>query len=154
MHALVFFDIDLIADRSTTLPHMLPTPVAFADAVASLGISNGERIVVYDGSGAFCASARLWWTFQVFGVGANVSVLDGGLAEFKANYPHLLESGEIQPIKKVKLCPSLMRAPSSHIYRTCQSYCTHVADGCVGSCCMSSVAESIRGKLVCTLGGE
>src|SRR5688500_3068241 len=44
----VFFDIDQIADRSTSLPHMLPTPEAFADAVGGLGIGSGDRVVVYD----------------------------------------------------------------------------------------------------------
>ena len=44
----VFFDIDAIADRTTTLPHMLPTPEAFAEAVGALGIGSDDRVVVYD----------------------------------------------------------------------------------------------------------
>lgn len=33
----VFFDIDEIADKSLDLPHMLPTPEAFALAAGELG---------------------------------------------------------------------------------------------------------------------
>src|SRR5579863_2172432 len=46
----VFFDVDEIADHSTNLPHMLPTPEAFAAAVSALGLGDQMRIVVYDAS--------------------------------------------------------------------------------------------------------
>jgi thiosulfate/3-mercaptopyruvate sulfurtransferase len=72
-----FFDIDKTVDPTSTLPHMLPTPEIFAAAVAALGISNADHVVVYDQRGLFSA-ARLWWMFRVFGHD-NVSVLDGGL---------------------------------------------------------------------------
>jgi thiosulfate/3-mercaptopyruvate sulfurtransferase len=72
-----FFDIDKIVDATSPLPHMLPTPEIFAAAVAALGISNNDHVVVYDQRGLFSA-ARLWWMFRVFGHD-NVSVLDGGL---------------------------------------------------------------------------
>src|ERR1700744_4453502 len=62
----VFFDIDAIADHSTNLPHMLPSPAQFADAMRTLGISETMRIVVYDASGLFSAP-RVWWTLRLFG---------------------------------------------------------------------------------------
>lgn len=77
-----FFDIDAVADHSTSLPHMLPTPEQFAEAVGDLGIDNNSHVVAYD-SNFFMASARLWWTFRVFGHD-RVSVLDGGLVRWKA----------------------------------------------------------------------
>ncbi len=77
----VFFDIDAIADHSTSLPHMLPRPDAFADAVGALGIGSGDRVVVYDARGVVSA-ARVWWTLRVFGH-ASVAVLDGGLPKWK-----------------------------------------------------------------------
>src|SRR6185503_13392721 len=40
----VFFDIDRIADRTTALPHMLPTAETFAAAVVALGIGSGDRV--------------------------------------------------------------------------------------------------------------
>jgi len=89
----VFFDIDDIADHSTDLPHMLPGPVQFAKAVGAFGIGNGDTIVIYDAVGLFSA-ARVWWTFRIFGA-ANVFILDGGLAKWKAeNRP--LEAGLVE----------------------------------------------------------
>lgn len=72
-----FFDMDNIADKSSGLPHMLPSEQAFAAAADSLGIANDSQVVVYDRSGLFSA-ARVWWTFKVFGH-QKVAVLDGGL---------------------------------------------------------------------------
>jgi thiosulfate/3-mercaptopyruvate sulfurtransferase len=71
-----FFDIDQIADRQSSLPHMLPSAEQFADSVGELGIDNDTHVVVYDNN-SFMASARVWWTFRVFGHD-RVSVLDGG----------------------------------------------------------------------------
>src|SRR5262245_17494951 len=78
----VFFDIDAIADRSTSLPHMLPDPDAFARAVGGLGIGSGDRVVVYGGK-HLIASARVWWTLRVFGHD-DVVVLDGGLPKWRS----------------------------------------------------------------------
>lgn len=77
-----FFDIDAIADRSNPLPHMLPSPDFFAACVGQLGIDNQTHVVVYDNN-SFMASARVWWTFRVFGHN-RVSVLDGGLAYWRS----------------------------------------------------------------------
>ena len=77
----VFFDIDAIADHAIPLPHMLPDPAAFAAAVGALGIGTGDRVVAYGGRGLI-ASARVWWTFRVFGH-ERVTVLDGGLGKWR-----------------------------------------------------------------------
>jgi thiosulfate/3-mercaptopyruvate sulfurtransferase len=76
------FDQDKIADHSTNLPHTIPSPDYFAAEVGRLGISENDRIVVYDGIGMF-ASPRVWWLFRVMGA-KNVFVLDGGLDGWKA----------------------------------------------------------------------
>ena len=73
----VFFDINAIADQTTDLPHMLPTPEAFAVAASQLGLHRDSRIVVYDAHGIYSAP-RVWWTLRVMGY-AHVAVLDGGL---------------------------------------------------------------------------
>lgn len=78
----VFFGIDDIADKTTTLPHMLPTPEAFAEAVGKLGIADTDTIVVYDEAGVF-ASPRVWWTFRTMGA-RDVRVLDGGGPKWRA----------------------------------------------------------------------
>jgi thiosulfate/3-mercaptopyruvate sulfurtransferase len=78
----VHFDIDGIADPSTGLPHMLPTPDAFAEAAGGLGLRRDLTIVVYDGQGIFSAP-RVWWTLRTMGF-PNVFVLDGGLKAWNA----------------------------------------------------------------------
>jgi len=83
-----FFDIDVISDQQSNLPHMLPKAKQFSSQVSALGISNNSHIVVYDSAGLF-AAARAWWTFKVFGHD-NVRVLDGGLPAW------VKENGELE----------------------------------------------------------
>ena len=71
------FDLDAASDSETDLPHMLPSPVRFADIMERLGIRPADRVVCYDGSGVNLSAARVWWMFRVFGH-QQVSVLDGG----------------------------------------------------------------------------
>jgi thiosulfate/3-mercaptopyruvate sulfurtransferase len=76
------FDIDEIADHSTDLPHMLPSPEDFAVAAGKLGIGDQDTIVAYDGHGMF-SSPRVWFTFRLFGAD-NVFILEGGLPKWMA----------------------------------------------------------------------
>lgn len=78
----VHFDIDAVRDETTPMPHMLPTPEAFAAAAGALGLSEDMTIVVYDGAGLF-AAPRVRWTFQVMGA-KDVRLLEGGLPQWKA----------------------------------------------------------------------
>ena len=78
----VYFDIDDVADSSSSLPHMIPDSATFASRVGRLGLGNGSRIVVYDDN-AYSASARVWWMFRLFGH-EDVRVLDGGFAKWRA----------------------------------------------------------------------
>jgi thiosulfate/3-mercaptopyruvate sulfurtransferase len=78
----IFFDIDAVADTSNPLPHMLPSPEAFAEAVGALGIDEKQKIVVYDSVGLGSAP-RVWWTFRVMGA-KDVVILDGGLPKWLA----------------------------------------------------------------------
>lgn len=90
----MFFDLDLVSDRDSPLPHMLPGPAAFAEAAGALGISDQHRIVVYDAQGLFSA-ARVWWTFRVMGA-ERVQVLDGGLPKWRAE-GRPIETGDPVP---------------------------------------------------------
>ncbi|WP_407066916.1 3-mercaptopyruvate sulfurtransferase [Hohaiivirga grylli] len=84
-------DIDDIKDKSSSLPHMLPSPEDFATYAGQLGISEVSTIVVYDGLGLF-AAPRVRWMFQIFGA-ITVYILEGGLPAWKeAGFP--LEKGE------------------------------------------------------------
>lgn len=78
----LFFDIDEISDTDSPLPHMLPSPEKFSSRMRSLGISDGDKVVVYDSAGIFSAP-RVWWMFRVMGH-EDVVVLDGGLKKWKA----------------------------------------------------------------------
>ena len=89
----LFFDIDVIADTSTGLPHMLPKPEPFAKVMGALGLSDTMRYVVYDGAGIFSA-ARVWWTLRTYGV-RDVRVLQGGLPKWRAE-GRPLEAGEVR----------------------------------------------------------
>jgi thiosulfate/3-mercaptopyruvate sulfurtransferase len=78
----VLFDLEEISDHANPLPHMLASPDDFADAVGNLGISDTDRIVVYDHAGLLSAG-RVWWNFRVMGH-EEVYVLDGGLPRWIA----------------------------------------------------------------------
>ncbi len=54
----------------------LPTPQAFADAMAGLGVHEGARVVLYDDAAGQWAS-RLWLMLRWIGFD-NAAVLDGG----------------------------------------------------------------------------
>ncbi|KAI7890865.1 Rhodanese-like domain-containing protein [Mucor mucedo] len=90
-----FFGIDTIKDTSIDLPHMLPLPDKFADAVGKMGIDENDHVVVYDTAGVFSA-CRVYWTFKAFGHNS-ISVLNGGLPLWeKSNGP--IESGTPEPV--------------------------------------------------------
>jgi thiosulfate/3-mercaptopyruvate sulfurtransferase len=89
----VFFDIEAVSDHSTELPHMLPGPTQFGEVVGSLGIGDGDTVVVYDSVGLYSA-ARVWWTFRLFGA-KKVYILDGGLPKWKSE-GRPLEKGDAE----------------------------------------------------------
>lgn len=105
----VHFDIDAIADRSSGLPHMLPSADAFSEAVGAMGIGNGDSVVVYDGSGIFSAP-RVWWMFKAMGHD-DVKVLDGGLPKWKREAKPV-ENGAASPAPqtfRANLRPAILR---------------------------------------------
>jgi thiosulfate/3-mercaptopyruvate sulfurtransferase len=90
----VFFNVDGVADRSNSLPHMFPSAEQFGRDVGALGVSNGDTVVLYD-SGSWVAAPRAWWMFLAFGH-ADIRVLDGGLKKWVAE-GRPVESGEAKP---------------------------------------------------------
>jgi thiosulfate/3-mercaptopyruvate sulfurtransferase len=93
-----FFDIDAIADRTSGLPHMLPSPAVFASEMGTLGLGDDMRFVVYDATGLMGA-ARVWWTLRVFGA-RDVKILEGGLPQWRAE-GRPLEIGARAPAPRV-----------------------------------------------------
>lgn len=88
----LFFDIEALSDHTSTLPHMMPRPEAFAVAMRELGVSSDRHLVVYDEGNLFSAP-RAWWMLKTFGV-ENVSILAGGLAGWQRD-ELLLEEGDV-----------------------------------------------------------
>ena len=78
----VFMDLGDIADTSSDLPMMLPSPEKFASRMQSLGLGDGSRIVLYDDS-PYRTSARGWFMLRTFGA-HDVAILDGGMAKWRA----------------------------------------------------------------------
>lgn len=90
----VYFDIDEICDETSPYPHMVPSAAKFSAKVRKLGLGDGVTVVAYDSS-RFCASARVWWMFRLFGHEA-VVVLDGGMERWRAE-GRPLEEGPARP---------------------------------------------------------
>jgi thiosulfate/3-mercaptopyruvate sulfurtransferase len=86
-----FFDINSVADLTTDLPHMLPSPEEFSRHVRAMGVRADSRIVAYDATNMSGAS-RVWWSFRAMGFDS-IAVLDGGFQKWRReNRP--AETGE------------------------------------------------------------
>jgi thiosulfate/3-mercaptopyruvate sulfurtransferase len=70
-------DIDALSDRTSALPHMLPSAADFQAFARATGVTHAGEVVVYDRMGVVGAP-RAWWMFRVMGH-PRVAVLDGGL---------------------------------------------------------------------------
>jgi len=63
-------------------PTFLPTPAAFEQMMANLGIGDATRVIAYDERGGIYA-ARLWWILNYFGH-TNVALMNGGWVKWTA----------------------------------------------------------------------
>ena len=90
----VFFDQDKIVDPASSLPHTVPSPEVFAEAVGKLGISVDDEIVIYE-TGDLFAAPRVWWLFHIMGV-KNLHILRGGISAWQAERFET-ESGKATP---------------------------------------------------------
>lgn len=83
----LWFDIDELCDPDDPLPHMLPSPAMFSARMRKIGLGDGVRVVAYDRSDKYFASARAWWMLRAMGH-EDVVVLDGGLSAWtSAGHP-------------------------------------------------------------------
>jgi len=71
-----------LSDRESELRFMLPPAEQFAEAMASYGVGEGTRVVLYDRAGGAWA-ARIWWMLRAFGFD-EAAVLNGGFAKWLA----------------------------------------------------------------------
>ncbi|MCA3303228.1 MAG: sulfurtransferase [Roseomonas sp.] len=97
-----FYDIDVVADPDTTLPHMAPTAGRFARLMGEMGITNATRVIFYDQKG-LQSSARGWWLMKLFGH-EKAAVLDGGLPKWLAE-GRAMESGDAKPATPTSYTP-------------------------------------------------
>jgi thiosulfate/3-mercaptopyruvate sulfurtransferase len=77
----IFLDLEDLSDTDSPIPHMLPGEVRLASRMQALGLSDGQRFVVYDNSPLHSA-ARAWWMLRLFGT-RRVAILDGGMAKWR-----------------------------------------------------------------------
>lgn len=62
--------------------HPLPTGPALQESLRTLGVKDGDTVVVYDDAQA-AGSSRAWWTLTAAGL-EDVRILDGGWAAWQA----------------------------------------------------------------------
>ena len=62
----------------------LPTAEQLKPALEKFGISNDSRIILYFGKDWVSPTTRVYYTLDVFGLGGNTSVLDGGMPAWTA----------------------------------------------------------------------
>ena len=96
----IFFDLDKYSATNTDLPHMLPSLNNWEKIVSNLGITNNDKIIIYDNSDVLSA-CRCWYNFIYFGHDPQlISVLDGGLKKWKAENKEV--NNNISKINKSK----------------------------------------------------
>ena len=81
----IFFDLEKHSNHQKNLSHnhFLPKKKDWEKALSKMGISNNDKIVIYDNSDLI-SSCRCWFQFLYFGHSPNlVFILNGGLKKWK-----------------------------------------------------------------------
>jgi len=74
-------DVSVLGETGLQLE--LPPTGQLAKRLGELGISAGDRIVIYHGTNSVQSATRVWFTFDYLGLGGKAALLDGGLALWK-----------------------------------------------------------------------
>ncbi len=78
----IFFDLDDNSKKDTDLPHMLVEAKSWEKIVSNMGITNDDRIIIYDNSDVV-SSCRCWFNFIYFGHDPKlVHILNGGFQKW------------------------------------------------------------------------
>ena len=77
-----FLALKSLTDPENSVPSAPPTRAQFDAHMAKLGVSEEQRIVLYDNSD-LRSSARAWFLLRLFGV-TRTAILDGGLQKWLA----------------------------------------------------------------------
>jgi thiosulfate/3-mercaptopyruvate sulfurtransferase len=62
----------------------LPTVHQLQETLSKLGVNDTSHIVVYAGTESVQSATRVWFTLDYLGLGDRTSLLDGGLAQWRA----------------------------------------------------------------------
>ena len=76
-----FLDLDTLKDLESAVPAALPTATQVTQRMADIGVSQGDRVVIYDDSGVK-TSARAWFILRMHGL-REIALLDGGLGKWR-----------------------------------------------------------------------
>lgn len=76
-----FLPLGAIVAERDGVPNELPEPAALDSVFESLGVTDDTRVVLY---GEPLLAARAWFTLDYLGHGDRATVLDGGLAAWRA----------------------------------------------------------------------
>ena len=80
----IFFDLDKNSNQQIDLPHnhFLPNKREWEYTLSQMGISNNDKIIIYDNSDLI-SSCRCWFQFLYFGHSKNlVFILNGGFKKW------------------------------------------------------------------------
>jgi len=98
----IFFDLEKHSNQQKNLPHnhFLPKKKDWEEALSKMGISNSDKVVIYDNSDLI-TSCRCWFQFLYFGHRPDlVFILDGGLKKWKLENRKITnEETKIKPSK-------------------------------------------------------
>ncbi|MGC1271209.1 MAG: sulfurtransferase [Croceibacterium sp.] len=89
-----YLALSTFIDPASEVPAAIPDAAQFAQRMASLGVTDDARVVIYDDS-AVKTSARAWFILRLHGL-ADVAILDGGLGKWRAE-GRPLENGAASP---------------------------------------------------------
>lgn len=97
-----------LSDADNPIGYAVPTPEAFAEAMAALGVGDNTRVVLYDTSGGPWAS-RVWWMLRWVGFD-NAALLEGGFDSWTNAGYAVSTDAALEPVRKltINLRPELI----------------------------------------------
>lgn len=78
-----FLSLGTLGDPHDPRPMMLPSATFIEERMGALGVSERDRIVIYDNS-AMVSGARAWWMLREIYGAPSVHLLDGGMKAWAA----------------------------------------------------------------------
>jgi thiosulfate/3-mercaptopyruvate sulfurtransferase len=87
----------------------MPPVKALEDALARFGVTDVGRVVVYAGTESVQSATRVWFTLDYLGLGDRASLLDGGLALWRAESRPLITEAPPLVERKFAAHPSAER---------------------------------------------